>query len=240
MNLSSQRGPANRLLAALPPADLAQLLSGLEEVRLASGQILLGPGEPLQQVYFPLDGVLALSVLMEDGSAIEVASVGNEGFVDVISVLNGDASSYEVSCQIDCRALRLEVEHLRRAFRRSRAVRTLLLRYAGVMLGTTGRSVACSLVHTPSQRLARWLLMTADRVAAELPLTHEQLASMLGVRRATVSVIAKDFRRRGLIEYRRGRINIIDRAGLEATACEDYGSFQREYGRLLGPVLSGR
>ena len=101
-------------------------------------------------------------------------------------------------------------------------MRDLLLRYAGVMLVTTGRSVACKVVHTPSQRLARWLLSTADRMTtAELPLTHELLARMLGVRRATVSVIARDFQRRGLIEYRRGRIEITDRAGLEAAAKAD-------------------
>src|SRR5262249_3865032 len=132
---------------------------------------------------------------------------------------------------------RMRVEDLRAAFRTSAPLRDLLLRYAGVVLGCTGRSAACKVVHTTEQRLARWLLMTNDRMEMEeLPLTQELLARMLGVRRATVSVTAKALQARGLIHYNRGRITITDRAGLEAATCEDYAAVRHEYERLLGPT----
>lgn len=142
----------------------------------------------------------------------------------------------EILCQSDVTALRISVERLREAFRLHPAVRDLLLRYTGVVLGCTGRSVGCKAVHSVEQRLARWLLMTDDRLdTPELPLTHDLLGHMLAVRRASVSQAAEDLRDRGLISYHRGKVTITDRPGLEAAACEDYASFVQEYERLVGP-----
>src|SRR5438552_3772239 len=143
----------------------------------------------MQYAYFPLDGVLSLLMILGDGTEVEAATVGCEGFVDVTALLSIDLSPYEVLCQTDCTALRMEVDRLRAEFRDSASLHDLMLRYAGVMLGCTGRSAACKVVHTTEQRVARWLLMTRDRMETdELPLTQELLARMLGVRRATVSV----------------------------------------------------
>jgi CRP-like cAMP-binding protein len=238
MELVKDRVGHNRLLAALPPEDYQRLLPSLQRVDLASRRVLIELREKMEYVYFPLNGVLSLMMVMEDGTVVEVATVGNEGFVDVAALLSIDFSPYEVLCQTDCTALCMRVEDLRAAFRDSTPLRELLLRYAGVVLGCTGRSAACRVVHTPQQRLARWLLMTRDRMETdELPLTQELLARMLGVRRATVSDTARALRAEGLIHYTRGRITITDRAGLEAAACEDYASFRQEYERLLGPTL---
>jgi CRP-like cAMP-binding protein len=225
----------NRLLAALPDEDYRRLLPGLTRVELAAGDVLIELRERMQYVYFPLVGVLSLMMVMEGGPVVEVATVGNEGLVNVVSLLSIDLSPYEVLGQTACTLLRMRVEDLRAAFRDSAPLRDLLLRYAGVVLGCTGRSAACKVVHTTEQRLARWLLMTHDRMETdELPLTHELLGRMLGVRRATVSIAAAALQAQELIRYTRGRITIVDRAGLEAAACEDYAAFRADYERLLG------
>jgi CRP-like cAMP-binding protein len=237
MDSSRHQAAENRLLTMLPAEEYRRLASGLTRVEMARGQVLMELREHMEHAYFPLDGVLSLMMVMEGGTAVEVATVGREGFVSPASLLSIDLSPYEVLCQTDCTLLRLSVEELRAAFRDSAPLRDLLLRYAGVLLSCTGRSAACRVVHTTEQRLARWLLMTRDRMATdELPLTHELLARMLGVRRATVSVSAAALQGRGLIRYRRGQITITDRAGLETAACEDYATFQDEYERLLGPT----
>ena len=222
-------------MAALPDEEYQRLLPSLRSVQMVTGQVLVEPRDKMEYAYCSLEGVLCLLMLMEDGTVIEVATVGNEGFLDVTALLSVDTSPYEVLCQTDCRALRISVEALRTAFRDSGVLRELLLRFAGVVLGCSGRSAACKVVHTVEQRLARWLLMTQDRVASDaVLLTHELLGRMLGVRRATVSVAAEALQERGLIRYQRGRITITDRAGLEAAAWEDYAVFRNEYNRLLG------
>ncbi len=225
----------NRLLAALAPDDFNALR--LTEVRLPKGKLLVQPGEEVKYGYFPLDGVLSLLMVLEDGTPVEVANVGSEGFVDTASLLSIDASPYRVEPQTDVVALRIGVKDLRQAFRERAGVRDLLLRFAGVVLGCAGRSLACKVSHTVEQRMAKWLLMARDRIAGdELPFTHETLSDMLGVRRATVSEAAEGLKGRGLIDYHRGRIVITDRAGLEDAACEDYDAFRHEYERLLGPI----
>ena len=233
-------GRQNRLLAALPVEEYQRLLPSLSRVQVVTGQVLIEPRDKMEYAYFPLDGELCLLMLIEDGTVIEVATVGNEGFVDVTALLSVDTSPYEVLCQADCRALRISVEALRAAFRDSVVLRDHLLRFAGVVLGCSGRSAACKVIHTPAQRLARWILMTQDRVAAdEVLLTHDLLGRMLGVRRATVSVAAEALQERGLIRYQRGRITITDRAGLKAATCEDHAAFHNEYERLLAPRAVG-
>ena len=134
-------------------------------------------------------------------------------------------------------ALRIDVEALRTAFRESEPLRELLLRYAAVVFSCTGRSLACKVNHRVEQRLARWLLMTRDRVRGnDLPMTQDTLARMLGVHRPTISEAAEALRERGLITYHRGRIKLTDRAGLEAASCEHYAEFRAVYEELLGPA----
>ena len=231
----------NRLLGALPAEDLAWLGEHLTKVELPAGTRMLGPRDRVAHNYFPLDGVVSMLMVLEDGTPIEVATVGREGFVSIESLLSVDLSPYEILCQSDVTALRIDVEHLRRAFRERAAVRNLLLRYTGVVLGCTGRSVGCKAAHTVEQRLARWLLMTRDRLERdELPLTHDLLAHMLGVRRPRVSQAAEALRDAGLIAYHRGKVTIVDRAGLLDAACEDYAVFLEEYERLLAPAPASR
>ena len=227
----------NRLVAALPPEERERLLLHCRPVVLPNERVLLAPGEPVRYAYFPTDGVIALLMVMEDGTPVEVSTVGDEGFVSVESILSTDHSPYEVTCQTPVEALRVDVADLRSAFRGHRALRDLLLRYAAVVFSCTGRSLACKVNHPVEARLARWLLMTRDRVRAdELPMTQDTLARMLGVHRPTISVAAEALRERGLITYKRGRVVIGDREGLVAASCEHYAEFRTVYEELLGPA----
>jgi CRP-like cAMP-binding protein len=227
----------NRLLAALPPQEHHLLAGHLRSVQLAKEKVLLAPGESVRWAYFPLDGVVSLLMVMGDGTPVEVANIGNEGFVSVESMLSSDQSPYEVTCQTPLKALRIGVGELRTAFRASEPLRDLLLRYGAVVFGCTSRSLACKVLHTKEQRLARWLLMARDRVAGdELPFTQEALARMLGVNRPTASVAAEALKERGAIDYHRGRIRVVNRGALEAASCEDYLAYREAYEHLLGPM----
>jgi CRP-like cAMP-binding protein len=227
----------NRLVAALPPDERARLLAHSRPVVLANEQVLLAPRDRVRYAYFPTDGVVALLMVMADGTPVEVATVGSEGFVSVESILGTDQSPYEVTCQTPVEALRVDVEHLRSDFRENGALRELLLRYASVVFSCTGRSLACKLNHLVEQRLARWLLMTRDRVRGDvLPMTQDTLARMLGVRRPTITHAADTLREQGLITYHRGRIAVTDRPGLIAASCEHYAEFRAVYEELLGPA----
>ena len=233
---AAQSPKRNRLLTALPPEERDQLLVHCRPVTLANEQLLLAPREPVRYAYFPTDGVLSLLMIMADGTPVEVATVGTEGFVSVESILGTDQSPYEVICQTPAEALRLDVGDLRMAFTQYEALRNLLLRYAAVVFDCTGRSLACKVTHNVEQRLARWLLMTRDRMRGDrLPLTQETLARMLGVHRPTISTAAEALRERGVITYHRGKIEITDRRGLEAASCEHYAEIRAVYDELLGP-----
>jgi CRP-like cAMP-binding protein len=226
---------SNRLLATLPAEERDRLLLHCRPVVLANERVLLAPGEPVRYAYFPTDGVVALLMIMEDGTSVEVATVGTEGFVSVESILSTNQSPYEVTCQTPVEALRIDVGLLRSAFRASGPLRDQLLRYAAVVFSCTGRSLACKVNHPVEQRLARWLLMTRDRVRAdELPMTQNTLARMLGVHRPTISEAAEALRERGLITYHRGRVAITDRDRLAAVSCEHYAQFQASYTELFG------
>ena len=227
----------NRLLAALPADERTRLLLRCRPVALPNEQTLLAPREQVRYAYFPTDGVVALLMVMADCTPVEVATVGSEGFISVESILGTEQSPYEVTCQTAVEALRVDVADLRAAFPESAALRDLLLRYAAVVFSCTGRSLACKVNHRVEQRLARWLLMTRDRVRDDvLPMTQETLARMLGVHRPTISHAAETLQARGLITYHRGRIAITDRRGLEAASCEHYAEFRAVYEELLGPV----
>ena len=227
----------NRLIAALPSGDRERLLLRCRPVVLPNERVLVAPREEVRHAYFPTDGVVALLMVMEDGTPVEVATVGTEGFVSVESILSSNQSPYEVSCQTAVEALRVDLADLRSAFRESEPLRDILLRYASLIFSCTGRSVACKVTHPVEQRLARWLLMTRDRVRGdELTMTQDTLARMLGVHRPTISEAADSLRQRELIAYHRGRITITDRSGLEAASCEHYAEFRSDYERLLGPA----
>jgi CRP-like cAMP-binding protein len=225
----------NRLLAALPKKEYDRLLPHLEDVSFTPKEVVYRAHGPIDYVCFPTDGVFSMIVIMEDGSSLEVATVGNEGMLGISAFLGGDRSHAQVVCQIPGRSLRMRLGPFQEEVQRCGPLHARVQQYAQVLLTQLGQSTACSHLHSVEKRMCRWLLMTHDRVRAdELPLTQEFLAEMLGVRRATVTEVAGALQRGGLIRYQRGRVTILDRRGLEAASCECYRVVRGELNRLLG------
>jgi CRP-like cAMP-binding protein len=224
----------NRLLAGLPPEDLAQLIAHLEPVALPKKQILYEVGAPLEHIYFIEEGLASVLTTMEDGASSEVGMVGPEGLVGVSALLGGRVSAQHVVMQLPGRGHHIKAKHCKSVFDQSPGVRQVVLRFIEDLLNLSAQTAGCNRLHSVEQRSARWLLMASDRIASDLlPLTQEFLAAMLGVRRSGVSEAASELQRSGLIRYRRGEITIIDRAGLEKTACECYRLDKQRVERLL-------
>jgi CRP-like cAMP-binding protein len=214
---------SNKLLAALPRAAMRDILPALEPVTLVLGDVLHEPGQPLRHVYFPLSCLVSLIVVVEDQLALEVALVGREGVVGVSLVLGADLSPVRAVVQGGGSALRMTRAALRTALRAHAPLQTVLQRYADTLMGEIARTAGCNRFHLLEARLARWLLMTRDRVeSADFLMTQEFLSIMLGVRRVGISDAASSFQRRHLIEYSRGHITILDHEGLEAASCSCY------------------
>jgi CRP-like cAMP-binding protein len=213
----------NLLLAAMPHEDLERFFSDLHPVSLSLRQVLHEVGAPLEDVYFIEQGVASVLTNMADGSTIEVGMIGMEGMVGVPALLGGQTSAQRVIVQIPGTALCMSAALCKAAFDQSEAVRRVVLRFTEAILNLSAQTAACNRLHSIEQRCARWLLMAIDRVQSdEIPLTHEFLSSMLGVRRAGVTNTAGELQSSGLIRYHRGLLTIVDRDGLEATACECY------------------
>ncbi|WP_043367289.1 Crp/Fnr family transcriptional regulator [Belnapia sp. F-4-1] len=202
----------NRLLTALPPDDLAELLPQLQPVELELRQVLHEPGKPIGSVYFVETGWVSMVAYMEDGDAAEVGLVGCEGMVGLPILLGGDRDDLEAMVQASGTALRMDAAAFRQELEHIPAFRTLLLRYALLHHGQVVRTAACNGRHHIEQRLARWLLMAHDRAEGDrFPLTHEFLSMMLGVRRAGVTVAAGALQKAGLIRYGGGTMMVTDR-----------------------------
>lgn len=228
-------GIGNRILAALSEEDLGELRPHLERVALSPGQTLLQPDVLIQYVYFPQHGLVSLVHRLEDGGVVQTGLVGSEGMVGALAPLGASTFSGEAMVQIGGAALRMRAPALRVVVALRPAVRDLLLRYVQALFAQVTQSVACNSRHTLHRRLARWLLMAHDFVDLnELPMTHEFLATMLGVRRAGVTEGMALLREAGLIDAARRKVVILDRPGLERTSCECYGIVAAEYERLLG------
>lgn len=227
--------PRNRLLAALMPEDLARLWPRLERVELEQRHILLKADEAITAVYFPETGWSSMLALLADGRSAEVGLVGSEGMVGLPLLLGGSSSAIEGMIQAPGIMLRLGAEAFHQALEQSPALRRLLLRYALAFQGQVSQTAACNGNHALDQRLARWLLMAHDRAESdEFPMTQEFLAMMLCVHRPGVTVAARLFQQAGLIRYGQGQIAVTDREGLEAAACECYGTVRRQFDQLLG------
>ena len=227
--------PTNRLLSALSAADYQRLAPHLELVRLNMKQRVYEPYQPIEYAYFPLTGLISMVTVMQSGKAIESATVGNEGMVGLPLFLGVDRTTSQAYAQVPGESLRIKAEVFQKEVRRPGGLARMLQLYTQALLVQISQAMACNGLHAIPQRTARWLLMTHDRVAAErFPLSQELLGLMLGVRRAGVNEVATKLRQAGLIQYRRGVVEIVDRAGLEATSCECYGVIQAEFERLLG------
>ena len=227
----------NFLLAALLPADFAHFSADLELVPLPLGQMLYEPGTQLRHAYFPITSIVSLHYVTESGASAETAGVGNEGVLGVSLYMGGDTTSSSAVVQTAGHAYRLERSLLLREFNRAGALQQLLLRYTQALMTQMAQSAVCNRHHSVEQQLCRWLLLTMDRVPLrELVMTQELVASMLGVRRESVTEAAGKLQDAGYIRYRRGHIGVLDRKGLEAHACECYGVVKKELTRLLSDV----
>jgi CRP-like cAMP-binding protein len=230
----STNPPKNRLLAALQRDEFNRLFSDLQPVSLGLRQVLYEPGDPLEYVYFIEEGVASILTGMTNGATIEVGMIGYEGIVGVAALLGSEASSQHIVIQVPGTALRMKAAKCRDAFERSATVRAATLRYVQALLDLSGQTAACNRLHSIEQRCARWLLMARDRLDGNtMPMTHEFLASMLGVRRAGITETIGELERSGLIRNTRGRVTIGDRDGLEAAACECYRIDHERLARLL-------
>jgi CRP-like cAMP-binding protein len=203
------------------------------------GQVLYESGEQMRHVYFPLDAIVSMLYVMEDGASAEIAVVGNEGVVGVSLFMGGETTPSRAVVQSSGHAYRLKGQLLKDIFHRAGGRRAgifhdLLLRYTQALLTQMAQTAVCNRHHSLDQQFCRWLLLSLDRLPTnELVMTQELIANMLGVRRESVTEAAGNVQRAGLIEYHRGRIIVRDRAGLEARVCECYAVVKREFDRLL-------
>lgn len=227
----------NKLLAALPPEEFGRLQPLFERVDLPFNRMLQKQGEPITRVYFPSGGVCSATHSMSDGRIVEVATVGNEGVVNIEALFNADIQAHDVIVQVpvpDGFAEAMDADVFRRECTRSAALRELMMRFAHAYMVMSTQCTACNGLHSVEERCARWLLMCHDRAHADtFTLSQEYLAAMLGVRRASVTVVAGTFRKAGLIDYRRRRLTIHDRARLEEAACECYDLIRSTFERIL-------
>jgi CRP-like cAMP-binding protein len=213
---------------------LEQYFSGLSPVSLAQKEVLHEQGAPLAHVYFVEEGVVSVLTRMADGTAIEVGMIGIEGVVGTSVLLGSEVANHLAIVQVPGSALRMKAAACKAAFDQSAAVRAVMMRFIDGLWDLSTQTAACNRLHTIEQRCARWLLMAHDRLHADImPMTHEFLASMLGVRRAGVTETAGALQRSGLIRYHHGHLTIVDREGLEATACECYRNDHALFMRLL-------
>jgi CRP-like cAMP-binding protein len=232
--MASERKTRNRLLRALSSDDFAELWDDLHPVTLPKKQVIYEVGAPLDQIYFIEEGLASVLTMMEDGASSEVGMVGPEGLIGVSALLGGKVSAQHIVIQLPGTAHRITATACKAVFERNARVRHVLLRFVEDLLNLSSQTAACNRLHQVEQRTARWLLMSSDRTDSNvLRLTQEFLAAMLGVRRSGFSEAAAELQRSGLIRYRRGEITIIDRAGLEKTACECYGLDKQRVERLL-------
>jgi len=224
----------NRILAGLPRNEYSRTLAGLAPVALKSGQVLYEPGSVMHSAYFLDTAIASILSVAEDGTSIEVSVVGDEGLIGIPIILRTHGFPYKVVVQAPGTALRMKADVLRREFDRCGQLHKLVLHYLHTLIVVLSQSGACNRFHTVQQRLCRWLLTSQDRArSGEIQSTQELLSQTLGVNRGSASQAASSLQRAGLISYRRGRITILDRGGLEAATCECYGLVKREFDRFF-------
>lgn len=225
----------NDLLAALPREEHERILPHLRRVTFSRGDSVHEPGKQLKHVYFPTSCIVSLLYTMENGASAEIGVVGKEGVVGIALFMGGDTTPYPAIVQSAGDALRMKAQALRDEFIRGGQFQLLLLRFTQAFITQVSQTAVCNRLHSIEQQLCRWLLLCHDRSQSdELKMTQELISNMLGVRREGITYAAGRLQAEGLIKYTRGRIRILDREGLEATACECYQIVKDEYDRLLG------
>jgi CRP-like cAMP-binding protein len=226
--------PHNQLLAALHADEAQRWAPYLEPVRLMAGQMLCDSGDPPAFVHFPTSAVVSLLSTTRDGDSAELAVVGHDGMIGIAVFMGGNAMPCAAVVQASGTALRLRAPALKSLLQRSVPILQLLLRYAQALTAQVAQTALCNRYHSIDQQLSRRLLLGFDRSAGDaLSMTHEDAARLLGVRREGITAAAHRLQQRGVIHYRRGRIRVLDRLGLEQHACECYASVAKEQSRLL-------
>lgn len=227
---------SNRLLGALETASRTRIDSHLEPVSLKLGVIVCEAGGLLKHAYFPQGSVLSLLTVLENGSAIETANIGREGAFGLFAAMYSRVSFNRCLVQLEGDMVRCPIDLLKLEFRRSEHVRDLFVSYSETLLSQVQQTVACNAMHTTEQKICRWLLMMHDRAQGEaLPYTHEFLSQMLGANRKSVTLAAQSMQTAGLISYRRGKIQVLDRPGLEKASCECYAIVRERFDAFLTP-----
>jgi CRP-like cAMP-binding protein len=231
----------NHLLAALPTAEFERLSAGLELVPMRLGDAIYEPGRQLEHAYFPVTAIVSLLYVTRSGASSEIAGVGPEGIVGMPLFMGGNTTPSSAVVRTAGHAFRLERRVLAAEFMRAGAVQVLLLRYTQALIAQMCQTAACNRHHTVEQQLSRWLLWTVDRVPMkDMSMTQDLVASLLGVRRESITEAAGRLQQGGFIQYRRGHIDVLDRIGLQSRACECYAIVKTEMNRLLPEALSRR
>lgn len=234
ITLAQARTCQSHILSKLSDEQLAPLLLLLDVVETKVKDVLYEQGASIHYVYFPCNSAHSCMVHMEDGTAIEIGTTGNESFTGVELLLDAKVAVEMAICQIPGRNLRMNTDDFKSAVNSHPAFRNLLQRSAQGYLVQVSQSVACNRLHSVDKRFARWMLMSHDRVQSdEFPMTQEFIASMLGVHRPSVSLVAGLFQQAGIIKYSRGKLRIVDRARLEEASCECYATVRKQFDRLL-------
>jgi CRP-like cAMP-binding protein len=229
----------NLLLAALSATEFDRLQPSLEPVTMPLGNILYESGGRQDHVYFPTSAIVSLLYVVENGASAEIEVVGNEGIVGVALFMGGETTPSRAVVQSAGHGFRLPGQRVKEEFHRAGPLQELLLRYSQALLTQMGQTAVCNRHHSVERQFCHWLLLSLDRLASnEVSMTQELIANMLGVRREGVTEAARKLQSADIIRYRRGRIEVIDRAALEARGCECYAVVKREYDRLL-PRLPG-
>jgi CRP-like cAMP-binding protein len=229
-------GQSNQLLGALETASRKRIDPHLEPIKLGLGDIVCEAGGLLKHAYFPEGAVLSLLTVLENGSAIETANIGREGAFGLFAAMYSRASFNRCLVQLEGDMVRCPIELLQSEFKRSEHVRDLFVSYSETLLSQVQQTVACNAMHTTEEKMCRWLLMMHDRADGEaLPYTHEFLSHMLGANRKSVTLAAQSMQTAGLISYRRGKIQVLDRPGLEKASCECYAIVRERFDAFLTP-----
>lgn len=230
----ARRQHQNRLLQMLPLEESRRLLRRQERIAFPVKTPVYEPGQMIEHAYFPISGVVSSVIVMEDGAAVEAAITGKEGMIGVELIASRMASPYRTVQQVSGESIRVPAGDFQEGLDGSTVLRRVVDRYALALLQQTAQNAACNRRHSVEERMSRWLLASADRMGAdEMDITQEFLAEMLGVRRQSVNLTAGLLQQAGLITYRRGRVRILDRAGMARSACECYEATSRIYEELL-------
>ena len=225
----------NRIVELLPRDESRRLLSSARTVSLPLGQLVFQPDGPMGHVYFPTTSVFGVVLAVDDGKQVEASTVGNEGMVGLPAFLGLNYHPFRVLVQVPGEALQLPAATFSQQARPGGTLDRLLRRYTLYRLAGAGQTGACNTLHPVAERMARWLLMAHDRAGkAGFSLTHEFMSELLGVRRQTISLVARTLQQAGVITYRRGVLRVLDREGLEATSCACYAVLNQMYDRIMG------